>query len=216
MRRSRKPTPWVLLVAVCLVKSSSPGVAADVPQLSFNDRTIAVRGATASGPIVLFGVGQRSTHYFTTIFDRAVLLDGSNAESPFAIELDWAVPHTSVWVAVDLRTGQSTVAAPEGFSVPEARMPLHDVSTNATWLELELPIVNILLVRPDVGVWTLHVGDGGASDVDGVQNGVIRIALSSMRNVVSDEADLARLAINDVLIAIDPNRLAVMTYNVGS
>lgn len=214
MRRSR--IPWAVLVTACLLKSGSPGVAADVLQLSFDDGTIAVRGATTSGPIVLIGVGQRSTRYFTTIFDRVVLLDGSNAENPFAIRLDRDIPRTSVWVAVDLQTGQSTLAAPEGFSVPEAQMPLHDISPNATWLELELPIVNLLLVRPDAGAWTLYVGDGGVSDADGVQNGVIRITPSSMRNVASDEPDLERLATDDILIAIDPNRLTVMTYHVGS
>jgi hypothetical protein len=76
-------------------------------------------------------------------------------------------------------------------------------------MDFERDDLEVLLVRPGVGAWTLRVADGGANDGDGILNMNLRTTLERMERLYGADPvpHPARVQVKDLLILIDPHRL---------
>jgi hypothetical protein len=204
------------LVVFCLLGSVTPAVAAP-PVVSFEPQAVTAAGVTPKGRLVWFSIAREISRNAAKIVPRIEQVDDDDGDGQVRLDLARPVPLRSIWFAVDLETGETGVAAPEGFPLLEATLPDQAIAAALDRLDLERQFVYLLLVRPGVGAWTLRVGDGGSSDEDRQPDGTLRAALASLEGLGPVPIPPPeRFSPKDVLLVIDPNRMEFLRFQVGS
>jgi hypothetical protein len=125
----------------------------------------------------------------------------------------------AVWSAVDFETGEFTVATPSGV-VGEIGFRGHKLNVNSAGqlrrLETEnLETLQILLVRPREGAWSLRGADGGRADSDGRNDMKFELDIESLQPLPGFGPPPKHFAKGDVLIIIDPIKGDVFATTVG-
>ncbi len=186
------------------------------PGISFEPGAVVARGISPKGQAVWFSVAREISRQSTNIVPRHAVEVDDDGDGSVRLELGQEVPLRSIWFAVDLATGETGVAVPEGFPLLEMELPGNAIPAALNRLDLERRFVYLLLVRPGVGAWQLRVGDGGASDEDGEPDGAVRAALSSLTPVQEGgPPPPERFSPRDVLLVIDPERMESATVRIG-
>jgi hypothetical protein len=114
--------------------------------------------------------------------------------------------------AVDLASGELTLAVPEGGELHEIDFPQGGIGPTGRWLDADRRFLDVLLVRPGSagGVWGAGFGDGAAGDGDGLRNRHLRAALDHLQPIVEGAAGPPdRLATGDVVVVVDQDTLDV-------
>lgn len=119
------------------------------------------------------------------------------------------VPHLSVWTAVDLKTGAFAAGGPAGFGLELMTLPKGAWRGGVAHVDLRRDLVDVVLVRPHVGIWTLRAFEGGSHDADGISNATLRASLNRMRPMTGSPPAPPTATPHDVLIVIDPRALDV-------
>lgn len=189
--------------------------------LEIDESTVNVRLASKGGNVVLFGFAHEEKDYVTTLVRREEILEDTDRDGKVSLDLGYPVPVASIWVGIDLQTGDSGVAAPAGRPWRELVLPPPAIAPNLRALDLELRMLEVLLVRPGVGasaggVWGMRVGDGGEADEDGEQDGTLRAALADMWSVGDSALPPAELSEGDVLVLVDPLDLRVVVVRLAA
>jgi hypothetical protein len=135
-------------------------------------------------------------------------------------EIDAAIPQKSVWTVVDVSTGSFSVSAPDGFAPSITSLPSNALGrgTNGVLNRLSKAgdYFDILVVQPGTGAWSVTVGDGGASDADGSQDGKVSADLGAMTSIGPPVAPPKRFDAGDVLLVIDSKTFEVSTLVISS
>ncbi|MEO8218337.1 MAG: hypothetical protein ABI718_14750, partial [Acidobacteriota bacterium] len=135
-------------------------------------------------------------------------------------DLKEGVPWRSIWAVVDLDTGAMIVATPEGYPRREitARTRMTPQPGSKGRLELiaaDQSFAEILLVRQGRGAWVLSAAAGGPEDEDGPGNGLLTSRVSRMRAVRSNDPPPEEILPGDIIVIIDPDRMAFSADRVG-
>lgn len=213
-------TLWLAAVLTCAVSAMGATLSMD---LSFTDTTITVAPVEPGHRIVLFGAGHEPALWQLGTFCRSAVLtesgDGSVSYQP-----EGGVAARSVWIAVDLDSGESSLSLPDGGPTPvdfapetllrgaPPRFPGGGGKSGDRVTDSRAA-VDYLLVRPGRGAWTIHVEDGGETDEDGINDGSYTFAVGAM-TALTDEPAPAELAEGDVLIGIDRFELEYFTTRI--
>lgn len=204
------------LPAVCLLLLAAPLAAAAPPEITFESSAVVARGISPKGQAVWFSVAREISRQSTRVVPRQEVLTDEDGDGTVRLELDREVPLRSIWFAVDLATGETGVATPEGFPLLEVELPGEAIPAALNGLELRRRFAHLLLVRPGVGAWQLRVGDGGESDEDGEPDGTLRAALSSLSPLQEGgPPPPERFSPKDVLLVIDPERMESASVRIG-
>jgi hypothetical protein len=107
-----------------------------------------------------------------------------------------------VWFFVDTETGAFTHAVPPG-SHPEPGEIAMQAAAGERHVSIKAPVARVLYVRAGRGAWTAMAHDGSPADADGVQNGVVMIALGSMTAMRGNAPPPEQAEAGDVAVAID-------------
>jgi hypothetical protein len=206
------------MIAIAAVAQQPPGPPA--PAISFEKNAVVVAGITSKGQAVLFGVAREiAEDDVATLVRRSQVLTDDDGDGTVRLDLGKEVPFRSVWVAVDLATGQFTTAAPEGYPLRLVGWQGSGIERGAARsdrVEDVRTFAEILLVRPGVGAWQITVGDGSSSDDDGAADGQIAAALDRMTAVAGTAAPPSRFDPTDVVVLIDPNRMELTVVQAGA
>ena len=206
----------VRFLACCLLLGPSLA-AAGPPAISFEPAAAVVHGITPKGQAVWFSVAREISRRATTVVPRYRIEQDADGDGAVRFELEQEVPLRSIWFAVDLTTGETAVATPEGFPKLEKDLPGKAIPAALNRLDLERHFAYLLLVRPGVGAWTLRAGDGGESDEDREPDGTLRAALANLVPVAENgPPPPERFSPKDVLLIIDPDRMEYSTVRIGS
>lgn len=208
--RSRLAFFALLLVAL-------PRLAATEPLLAFEDQAVVVSGVTPKGQVVWFSVAKQIEGYMAHFVRREEILPDADGDGSVRFELDRAVPLQSIWVAIDLATGEAAVATPEGYSLRDASAPPgrgRGEPGRPDWVEEGREILEILLVRPGQGAWGLTVGDGGVNDDDSRGDGRITAALARLRSLGASPGPPERFQPRDLVFAIDLDRMEFLAERI--
>lgn len=204
------------LICLLLLAAPLPASPATPPELSFEAGAVLARGVTPKGRIVWFSVAREISRQSATIVPRIEQKADEDGDGVVRLELDQELPLRSIWFAVDLETGESAVAAPEGFPLLEGGLAGKAIPAALNRLDLQSGFVYLVLVRPGVGAWRLRAGDGGASDEDGQPDGTLRAALASLEGIdPSTPPPPERFSPSDLLLVIDPNRMEYLRFRAG-
>lgn len=121
---------------------------------------------------------------------------------------DRRIPQNSIWIAVDPKSGASTIATPRPDGVSIEKLRLNPGQLRKVTRAGEL--VAYLWVRPGVGAWTLEAQDSGRYDDDAKPDQKLSIEVSRMSPVGNSPVSPAELAAGDVLFAVDVLNLTVI------
>jgi hypothetical protein len=207
-----------LLVCLLLIPPSrAAGQGKPAPHLSFEEKTVVASGLTAGGKVVWFGVERRIDEEFSTELARRYDVGTVEADGTARLELARPAALSSLWIAVDLKSGDYALAAPEGYRITRARKPSRlDVGQGA------LPdgildsrgYVAGLAVRPGEGAWSFAGGDGGERDED-PSPGRYRFALDKLDPLADSPAAPAKLKADDLWFVVDLLHMEVSVHKGG-
>jgi hypothetical protein len=202
-------------LAVGLVLLASP-LSATPPEITFEPGAVVARGITSKGQAVWFSVAREISRRSIHVVPRHAVEVDDDGDGAVRLELEQEVPLRSIWFVVDLATGETAVATPEGFPLLEMDLPGKAIPAALNRLDLERRFAYLLLVRPGVGAWQLRIGDGGESDEDGEPDGTLRAALSSLAPLQEGGPPAPeRFSPRDVLLVIDPGRMESAAVRIG-
>jgi hypothetical protein len=203
------------LFAVSLL-AALPRLAIAAPLLTFEDQAAVATGVTPKGQVVWFSVAKQIEGYMAHFVRREEILPDTDGDGVVRFELDQPVPLQSIWVAVDLATGEAAVATPEGYPLREASAApgRGGEPGRPDWVEEGREILEILVVRPGKGAWGLTVGDGGENDDDGRGDGRITAALARLRALGAGSGPPERFDPKDLVFAVDLDRMEILQERI--
>ncbi len=186
----------------------------DPPRWTFSSRSVALSGLTPDGKFAWFSVGRESYDYGVSIrLQSGLALDADN-DGREQIEIERALSPASIWGAVDFQTGTFALARPSGEPIDPVsihgnpRAALHKIDFD------DRDYLYVFLVRPKTGAWWARVGDGGPDDEDGTSDHRIGLLLSALRPFEGSPPPPERIDRDDLVFAIDPNRLDAFAAGV--
>jgi hypothetical protein len=139
------------VLAIGLVLLALPLSAATPPQISFEPEAVVAHGISPKGQAVWFSVAREISRRSTNVVPRHAVVADDDGDGTVRLELEQEVPLRSIWFVVDLATGETAVAVPEGFPLLEMELPGRAIPAALNRLDLERRMVYLLLVRPGVG-----------------------------------------------------------------
>ena len=102
------------------------------------------------------------------------ILPDADGDGMARLALEEDLQPQGIWTVTDLRTGRFMTGNPAGQlppQHPQEKMFLRDPAGNYSHVIVRFGLVwDFFWVRPGVGAWTARVTDGGAGDLDGVDN----------------------------------------------
>jgi hypothetical protein len=209
----------VRMIAGVMVLGLAALPASAQPAIGFEESAVVAKGVTPGGSVVLFGIARERPGRITQVVRRDTVLPDADGDGAVRLDLGRPVATQSIWAAVDLGTGAFAVATPDGMPRREVALPGESFRRGPRGaveaLQGAREFLEILIVRPGEGAWSLSVGDGGDSDADLQPDGSIQAALASMRPLQAAKAALDELLPGDVVVLIDPRQLEFYAATFG-
>ncbi len=206
------------VVAILVLALAAVPLAAQ-PKIEFEKDAVVARGVTQGGSVVWFGVIRDRPGWINRVVRRDALETDSDGDGAVRLDLGRPVAPKSIWAAVDLASGAFAVATPEGTPRREVELPASALRSSAAGvvetIEDARQFLEILVVRPGEGSWTLSVGDGGASDGDLQSDGSIRASLAAMRPAEATKMAPSQLLPGDVVVVVDPRLMEFYVTTFG-
>jgi hypothetical protein len=198
------------LAALCAMVWWAPVSAS--PELTLAPESVSI-AVPAGSRVAVVGLMRRS-HGKIPGFERweGVLADDDgDGRVEVALERP-ANPETSVWIVVDLASGEwATAGRPEAGEPARLLATGEEVLSGSALWPVPVGIVEVLVVRPGegeaAGAWGGSVWDGGPADGDGVADGSAGVAPGALRPVGASGPAPETFAAGDLLIAITPGAL---------
>ena len=211
--------PYLLSLALPALAFAQPPSSPPGPAITFDKSSVSVAGVSPKGQAVLFSVAREvAEDDVATVVRRSRVLPDDDGDGVVKLDLGRDVPLRSVWVAVDLATGQVAAAAPEGYPLRLVKwrgVGIVHGNAHADRVEDARTFAEVLLVRPGAGAWQLTVGDGSAGDDDGAADGKLAAALDRMTPVAGTTPPPTKFDPKDVVVLIDPNRMELTVVQTG-
>jgi hypothetical protein len=184
--------------------------------LQIEDQTLVA--SSAQGSVAFFGVSREVAFDDVVTRRRTVEIRPLEARSGILIlDLDRPVAPDSVWIAVDLSTGEFATVAPNGPPVQSdtfqgagiGRAPSGSGAISDLRAQGE-----VLVVRPGVGAWALTLGDGSPEDGDSLVDGQIEAPLDQMTPVADTPSPPTDFVAGDTVVLIDPLSLEIVVTRI--
>jgi len=214
-----------LLLSLCLALPSAlfaqGPASAPKPAIAFDSQAVTVQGCTPKGRVVWFSMAREvAEDDVATIVRRQEVAIDEDGDGAVSLKLQGEVPLRSIWVAVDLTSGEFATASPQGYPLRQVAFRgrgLGRDNARSDQVEDARGYAEVMVVRPGEGAWGLTVGDGSEADEDGQADGRVAAALDRMRPVAAEGANPPqRFDPKDVVILIDPNRMELTVVKAGA
>lgn len=199
-RRMKGTVAMKLAVFVTVLLAALP-VVADPPSIDFGPSGLTVRGLKGNGKIAWLGMIRERVGSHTRVrFERGT----KHATAGVVAIAEAGADHSaSIWAVVDAADGGAAHSAAPRFRHAAQQIDIVAPVGTAT-IAVESAMVELLYVRPGVGVWRFGTGDGSDLDADLLSNGVVVMPLSALRSIDDDLAPPTVVERRDVLIVMDP------------
>ncbi len=131
------------------------------------------------------------------------------------------LPRQSVWLVIDVASGEYTMAAPPGSQLREIDLTTEDLVYESSVLvgvsQENVRYLEALLAQSGSGIWRQTSGDGSPNDDDGQVNGKIVIRFESMKaGEGTPEGELPETPIiGDVVAVVDALELKIGVHIIG-
>ena len=206
---------FVLLVIWLL-----PGAVMAQLTMSFGSADVTVSGMTRGGTAALVSLSSDVENWMAKVSSFSVVLSDQDGDGSETYKLSSPLVKRSLWVAIDVSTGESIVVSPGLAGLRSKLDPSEAIEQGAGGLYNILAdkrtVLELTVVRPKVGAWQIQAWDGGKNDVDGAADGVIMIDSQTMTQMESGGAQLKDFRAGDVLLGLDYSNLEFYAVAVSS
>jgi hypothetical protein len=186
-----------------------------VPSIAVNAGGLTVSGLTPGALAIVFGITRITKGDMAGYARHNYLLRSVDALGNARIN-HAPLPAVSVWCVVDLRTGSYAMTAPAGYTIRRTSLPANAFrgapNAQLNSLRLKHDFVEVLWVRPGVGVWEASVGDGGEGDADHTVDGHLSIAPEQMQAIGGSPPPPNHYLPNDTFIIVDPDTMELFAF----
>lgn len=203
----------LLALMVPAVAFSSVSANDAVLNVQINANQVIASGVTRGGEVVFFGRTVRWQGGVRHLGRHAVVLTDEDRDGVVTLTLDEVLPRASAFVVVDFDSGAFVLASPAGFTPKQIELPSLVWRGGVSYIDLRREYLDVLFVRPRVGVWRAEMRQGGARDADGSNDANLRAALASMPPLLGTSQPPPTATRRDVIAIIDPRRLDVFVRN---
>ena len=207
-------------LAILLLAAAAWSVSAKTPVRVTIEQNSIVAQVTPRAKTAWFSVSQEPAPYGRGVLSvhRAFLLEDDDGDGTVRLTLQHPPFATSVWMVVDLDSGEHAVMSPDAAllrhrSLPPSALVSRGNAKSARLLQEDLVSV-FFVARPGVGAWIAKIRDGSAADGDLAVNGRISAAVDSMNPVGSSPAPPDDLKKDDVVAFANPLTLTLYDTRV--
>ena len=186
----------LLLGTVLLVAPAQAAI-----QVTYERQALNVSGITRGGAIAVFGVNLGVDHGYPRVHKEEQIVRDDAGTSTVRVAVTDAISFRSLWVIVDVETGDYVVSTPPGFRPRLMAPPLIAVADQV--VRIQKPSVEAFLVRPKLGAWGLSVADGRDGDDDGPATHGLTIAAEHLHAIGGTPRGPARFLPGDILVLCD-------------
>jgi hypothetical protein len=161
LRGQSKMTRALLFAA--LVLTALPAVAQ--LQVQYGAKSLTITGASARADVVVIGIVHTNSKGFESIQTPQSI---ERTDSTGAVTVTVARPSfRSVWLIVDLRSGEFIVSSPPGYVVRRTPVPPGAIDRAGHSLLHSFPSADLFIVRKGQGAWHARATEGGQNLLDG-------------------------------------------------
>ena len=211
----RRLTRWAMPLVFAIV--SAPVSAAPF-RVTLEPDAVVVSGVTAKGRAALLGVTREiGEDDYPTVRRHLEVLADEDGDGTIRYPMEAGIPTRSVWAVVDMASGDHDAASPEKFGQRRVNWRgrgLERRSDGRDTVEDQRSLLELLVVRPQVGAWALRVRDGAESDGDGAIDGRLSGVLDSMKPLSDGPQPPSILQKDDVVLALDPSAMEITLVKV--
>lgn len=201
MRLSPRIATLALLIALPVVAK---------PTITVEATSVVASGITPSAQVAWFSIAWDRYQGMNRV-TRRDRIDTDDGGGQVVYSVETGVPQNSIWVVVDLSSGEYGAAVPEGSALRLDAVPagwfVRGVPGAADGLQADRGFLELLVARPGVGAWADSVGRGGASDIGADAGGFARASVASMRPIGKAGPAPTKILPGDVVVVIDPNAM---------
>ncbi|HEX2834372.1 MAG TPA: hypothetical protein VHW00_15285 [Thermoanaerobaculia bacterium] len=189
------------------------------PVLRFSGSKATVDGLTPGGTVAIFCVALEpiGAPPVPTRTREMLLLHDDDRNSAVVLDHTRPIPAISVWVVVDIETGQRTIAGGPGYEpllMPLGEVAKRDNAGQLRKLSAALGEVELMVVRPGVGAWSLYAAKTSRFD-ESRRDEPLRVDIGSMIPAGDTPAAPNALRQGDIVTVIDPYTMRVFVTEVG-
>lgn len=214
-------SPTCLAVAATLFASLLitpwPTTCAAAADLDLAAGAARVSGLSPGGTAAVLSVWrERALGAGTRVHRIHLLAIDDDGDGLVTLDLSHPVPSGSVWIIVDLESGETTLQAPAASGLREMAVDPRRFARAMDRLVVDRSDIEVLAVRPGVGAWSLSLHDGGDIDGDRTDDGRITLALVDLEplgETATPPPD--SLEAGDVIALIDPRRMDAIAVRIA-
>jgi len=193
-----------LLLFLSLLLWVNAAAGAEALSLRVGEKELFVSGARPGASVLVIGVTREPRGFTSLLRTHALPAVTADARGEAVIPYGGAVPAKSLWVAVDALTGMSAAAAPPEQLVRQFTPPAAEAAER---LAFQRTALELLVVRPGAGAWSVSANEGGRGDGDRSVDGKLTMVASELEPVLGRERLGGGLRPGDVVIALDPHEM---------
>jgi hypothetical protein len=151
---------------------------------------------------------------------KAAVLRDEDGDGTVTLEMPDGVPFIGIWSVVDLATGAVKLGAKEGYRVIELEDLLaasfrRDREGRFETFEYRADDVEMLVVRPGEGAWTMQGTNGAAEDQDYAVDGKLVLGLERLVPVAEHGKAADGVRAGDVVVMIDVASMRASAATLG-
>jgi hypothetical protein len=188
-------------------------------RITFETDAVVISGMTPKGQAVVFGVTREvGEDDFHTVRRYLETLTDDDGDGIVRYTVEKGIPLRSIWAAADMESGDYGAAAPEGFELQQVDWKgqgLQHLPEGKDAIEDQRSLLELLVVRPKTGAWSVRVSDGDKTDADGAIDGRLEGVLEGMTALtVETPRPPASFEPDDLVLAIDPAAMEITMFKV--
>lgn len=213
-------TSGILTFLLLVIVIVTPSVSAAAPVAELSDKELVVRDLAPGSTVALLAVAHEPAYYMMRLVSRRELLKDDDKDGVVRYVPDHDVAFRSLWIVVDVASGESTMVTPAGYTPVEMYQRGAGrgkaVQSILNTLDIGREVVEILIVRPGEGAWFVTARDRGFADQDGQANGRIRLDPKKLRSPQGTYGDPPHALKNgDLVVVVDPDLLEYWAATIG-
>jgi hypothetical protein len=219
-KMSRVIAVTILAATLTFAAAAQPKTQPAEPlSVAISEAQVTVTNATPGGKVVFFGMARFAKNHRVTVrrFDKAVTDD--DGDGKVVLEIGETLPWKTIFAAVDFTSGRYGLTTTGDFplmTIPFEKEIMVPNNGQLNRLIIERRYLDLVLVRPGVGVWGQILGDGNKFDEDGTGDGKVVGNVERSISIGDKVPAPKKFDKGDIVLLIDSQRMQSYAVEVGS